>query len=119
MDEIVFTTSSLIDLLSQIDELKDLDVGILEEPNGTLQLNVGNSSYSIDTTYAEEVEAPAEVVDEIGDVNDEAYTTLSDTTDVSIVGVGEEAVESGILKELAKTLAIGGMVRLSANILKK
>lgn len=119
MDEVVFTTSSLIDILSKIDELKDVDVGIVETPDGTLQLQVGESVYALDPNNAESVEVPAEVVEDVADINDDAYQMLDTSSDVAVYGTGEDAIESGILKELAKTLAIGGMVRLSANMLKK
>ena len=38
MDSIVFTPASLIDLLSQIEELKDYDIGISETIDGQIQL---------------------------------------------------------------------------------
>ena len=49
MENIVFTPASLIDLLSKIDELSEFNVGITETIDGDLQLEIGDSIYSIQT----------------------------------------------------------------------
>ena len=48
MNEIVFTPAGLLDLLSQIDEFKDLDIGLAPTIDDKLQLQIGNSIYTID-----------------------------------------------------------------------
>lgn len=117
MDEIMFTTSSLIDLLSQIDELKDVDVGISEFPDGTIQLNVGNSSYDIRTDRADEVEVSQDIVDEISDINEATYNELSESGELSVTD-DIEAINSGAVKQLLKTLLVGGIVRLTSKLVK-
>lgn len=117
MDEIMFTTSSLIDLLSQIDELKDMDVGISESADGIIQLNVGNSSYDIRTDRADEVEVSQDIVDEISDINEATYNELSESGELSVTD-DIETINSGAVKQLLKTLLVGGIVRLTSKLVK-
>lgn len=119
MDSIVFTPASLIDLLSKIEELQDLDVGISETIDNKIQLNVGDSLYIIETNNATDVPVDENTVEQVEDANFDAYDNLDDSVDVILPGEGEEPVESGIIKEIAKTLLVGGLVRLSAGAAKK
>lgn len=119
MESVVFTPASLIDLLSKIEELQDLDVGISETIDNKIQLNIGSSLYIIETENATDVPVDEQIVEQVEDTNFEAYDNLDDSVDVIIPGEGDEPVESGIIKELAKTLLVGGLVRLSAGALKK
>lgn len=114
MENIVFTPASLIDLLSKIDELSEFNVGITETIDGDLQLEIGDSVYSIKTEEATNVIVDESVVNQIETVNESAYESLSDDVDVEYL----ETIESGILKEAAKSLLLGGMLRLSAKLLK-
>ena len=45
MGNLLFTPSAVLDLLVQIDELKDKEVGIVETLDGNLQLSIGDSDY--------------------------------------------------------------------------
>ena len=117
MDSIVFTTSSLLDLLSKIDELREYEIGIAETIDGQIQLTIGDSAYLIDTDNATEVTVDDNVVETVDEANLEAYEGLDESVDVNIYEEGQP-VESGILKELAKSLLLGGMVRLSGKLLK-
>lgn len=114
MENIVFTPASLIDLLSKIDELSEFNIGITETIDGDLQLEIGDSIYSIETEVATEITVDESVVDEVEHANESAYEALSDDVDVEYL----ETIESGILKEAAKSLLLGGMLRLSAKLLK-
>ena len=112
MNELVFTPASLLDLLSQVDELKDLDIGISETLDGNIQLQLGNSTYIIGDD-AKQISADPDIVEDIADLNTETYDELADSTDFI-----QDTVESGIVSELAKTLFIGGVARLTAKYLK-
>lgn len=116
MDSIVFTPASIIDLLSKIDELADYDISITETIDGGFQLTVGDSAYLIPDDAATDVSVPEEAVKTIEDANLEAYENLDDSIDVNMGA--DTPVESGILKEVAKTLLVGGIVRLGAKLLK-
>jgi hypothetical protein len=107
MEEVIFTSAGLLDLLSQIDELKDYDMH-LDDNNGAITLTIGDSTYAI-SKPTDEVEIPEEALEEISDI-------ASDTVDS--FDEEPEAVESGIVKEALKTLLVGGAVRLVAKILK-
>lgn len=106
MEEVVFTSSGLLDLLSQIDELKDYNLN-LDDNNGAISLTVGDSVYSI-SKPKDTVEVSEEALAEISDIADEALSDV-DTS---------ESIESGVIKEALKTLLVGGAVRLVAKILK-
>ena len=115
-NEVLFTPASLLDFLSQIDELADYGISV-EEADGTINVVIGDSTYTINVSDAEVVEAPAEVVEEVADINDATYIEVanSDYTQVD----DEEIVEGGVLREMLKTLAVGGMVRLTTRMLGK
>ena len=116
MTDIVITPSGLLDLLSQIDELKDVNIGLTETADGDLQLQVGDSTYQIDTSNATNVEVDEQVVDTIQDVNIDTYEELGESGDVDVSDY--EPVESGLIKSLAKTLLLGGLVKLTSKMLK-
>ena len=113
MDQLVFTSASILDLLSNIDELKDKNINLTETESG-ISITIGESTYEINTANATEVEVDEEVVEEIDEVTSEAYSELSNNG----VDVQDE-VEGGPIKELIKTLMLGGMVKMTANMLKK
>lgn len=117
MDTILFTPASLIDLLSKIDELKDIDVGISENIDGTIQLQIGSSLYEINTDEALSVSVDDRVVEQVEKENESAYEDLDQDVDVSFDQ--DETIESGLLKEIAKNLLLGGMIRLSGKLLKE
>lgn len=113
MDEILLTPAALLNLLIQIDELNEYDVGITEELNGDIQLTIGNSVYSISNDKTVEIPVDNYVVNNISDININTYETLSDQCNVDLV-----PVESGVIKEIAKSLLVGGLVRLTNKLLK-
>lgn len=118
MNSIVFTPASLIDLLSQIKELSDYPIGITETIDGQIQLNIGESLYIIDTDSATDIQVDDRIVDIVDDTNQEAYENLDESIDVTVSGEGEEDIEAGLIKEIAKTLLVGGLVRLTAGAAK-
>lgn len=118
MDNIVFTPAGLLDLLVNIDELSEYDIGLTETIDHNIQLQIGESIYQLSKSDAEDVVVDDSVVDEVSDINDRAYQELeSSGGDVEIQELDD--VESGIIKELVKTLLVGGMVRLAGKTLKK
>lgn len=115
-NEILFTTASLLDFLQQIDELSDKDI-ILNENDSQITVTIGDSTYSINKNDAEAVEVPDEVVEEVAEINE---TTYEDLDDVEYSEVDEdEVVEGGLITEALKTLAVGGLVRLTGKLLGK
>ena len=117
IDTIVFTPSALMELLASIEELKDKDIGITETIDGKLQLQIGESVYEVESKSDEVVNVPDDVVEKIEDINQESYENMSDNLGED-VEVQQDHVEGGIIKELAKSLLLGGMIRLSGKLLK-
>lgn len=111
MDELVFTPAAVLDLLSSIEELSDYDIDFNED-DSKITINIGESSYEIEKNSASDVEVPDEVVEEVAEINDENYEPYLAEED-------GESVEGGVIKELLKTLAIGGLVRLTKNAISK
>ena len=114
-NEILLTPAALLDFLRQIEELSDKDITLDEESGSSLVVTIGDSSYSIDLNNAEPVEVPEEVVEEVSDINENTYESI-DEIEYAEVAKGE-TVEGGILSEALKTLAIGGLVRLTGKVL--
>lgn len=112
MDELMLTSASLLDILSNIDELNDKDISVNETDSG-IDLSIGDSLYKISSSDAYSISVDQDVVEEISDVADEAYEDLqAEGVDIS------ERVEGGPIKEIVKTLLIGGMIKITANMLK-
>lgn len=111
---IVFTPASLIELLSQIDELNDYSFDLVEDDDGSIKILVGESIYEIPTDKADDVQVETEVIDAVDDINNEAFDELVE----SDVLQEEETITSGIIKELIKTLWVGGVARLTAKTAK-
>lgn len=118
MNETVFTPASVLSLLVSIDELSDKDISLTETFDGKLQLAIGDSIYELVPDTMNEIEVDLEIVEEVEDINSDTYSDLGDAYDI-VYDDSLESVESGILKEVAKSLLLGGMVRLSAKLLTK
>lgn len=115
MDNVVFTPASVLSLLTKIDELKDVNIGMTETMDGKLQLSVGESVYELEPEVDTSVEVDDSVVDKIEDVNQQTYEDLAEDGEVEL----QEEVTGGVLKEIAKTLLLGGMVRLTGKMLRE
>lgn len=114
MDNVVFTPASVLSLLTKIDELKDVNIGMTETMDGKLQLSVGESVYELEPEVDTSVQVDDSVVDKIEDVNQQTYEDLAEDGEVEL-----QEVTGGVLKEIAKTLLLGGMVRLTGKMLRE
>lgn len=115
-NEILFTPAALLDFLSQVEELSDKDISV-DDNGSSITITIGESTYEIKNSDAEEVEVAPEVVEEVADINESAYEEIEDVEYTEIDD--EETVEGGIISEALKTLAVGGMVRLTSKLLGK
>lgn len=113
---ILFTPSALLDFLIQIDELKDKVVSVTETADGDLQVEIGDSAYIVKTDSAKDVDVDQQAAEQVADLNMDAYSDIvEENSDASFEDVN---VEAGILAEIAKTLAIGGLARLNGKAVK-
>lgn len=127
LNEVVFTSASILDLLLKIDELQDYTIGITETLDGNLQLQVGNSIYMINAEDCTTIRVDDEIVGEIENQTEEAYAELvesvSENFDESAFYESEilddEVVEGSIIKDIAKSLTLGGMIRFATKHLLK
>lgn len=111
LSKILFTPAALLDFLSSIEELSEFDIGITESSSGDIQVQIGESTYGVDTSQATDVEVDEDVIDQVDEANEEAYDELDVDT--------QDDVEGGIIKEALKTLLVGGLVRMGAKVLKE
>lgn len=113
---ILFTPSALLDFLIQIDELKDKVVSVTETADGDLQVEIGDSAYIVKTDSAKDVDVEQQAAEQVADLNTDAYSDIvEENSDANFEDVN---VEAGILAEIAKTLAIGGLARLNGKAVK-
>ena len=113
---ILFTPSALLDFLIQIDELKDKVVSVTETADGDLQVEIGDSAYIVKTDSAKDVDVEQQAAEQVADLNMDAYSDIvEENSDANFQYVN---VEAGILAEIAKTLAIGGLARLNGKAVK-
>ena len=117
MSDIVLTPSGLLGFLSQIEELKDKALDFSESED-KIVVTIDNNQYVLDASLAPEIEIDEQSLEQVQDVNEEGYDQLDE--DIEIVDIqGEAPVEGGIIKELIKTLAVGGLVRLTKDAILK
>lgn len=111
---IIFTPASLLEILNQLDELKEYNISVTETLDGNLQIEIGDSVYQVDTDNLEEIKVPEEVVDTVEDINEETYEELIDSNEFEST---EEVVEGGFLKEAIKSLLLGGAIKLIKHLM--
>ncbi len=116
MDEIVFTPAAVLDFMRQIDELKDVDISLVDDPGSSIQFQIGSSAYTINTNNVTDIKVSEDIVEEVSDANVSAYSDM-ESSDVQVDEL--EDIKSGLLKEIGKTLLIGGLVRLTNKLLGK
>jgi hypothetical protein len=108
----VMTLSGLATFLSQIEELQGLDITSYETETGW-EIQVGENTYTVESPVESDVEVSDEVVEDIVDIDETGWQAVENGE------LGDVSIEGGILKEIVKTLAIGGLVRLTKNALTK
>lgn len=113
MDTVVFTPASLLEVLSMIDELNEFELGLTETLDGNYQLQIGDSTYIIETNDTATIDVEEGVVSEVENINQDAYDELEDSGVIETL----EPIESGLLKEAVKSLLLGGAIKLAAKML--
>lgn len=106
--ELLLTSVSLFDILSQISELSSCKIDV-SDTGTSISIKIDDNTYVVKSSSNDIVSAPESVVQDVSEIVDTEYGR-SDSS---------ENIESGVLKEIVKTLAVGGLVRLSAKLLSK
>lgn len=114
MDEVLFTPSAVLHLLTELDELKDKNISLSELSDGNLQISIGDSTYNIVTSTSVKVQVDDSVIETVEEENIQTYEELADNENIEV----SEPVESGILSSVVKSLLLGGMIRLAPKLLK-
>lgn len=114
MTDILFTPAAVLDMLSQIDELKDMELGLEEDDDFNLVFSIGDSRYEISGKKATQVHTDSTNYETAMDADDECLHDLAQKDKIDI----QEDVEGGIVKETIKTLLVGGLVRLTSRLVK-
>ena len=115
MDELVFTPSAVLGLLTSLEELADKEISFIEKEN-SIDISIGNNTYNVKTGQATDVEVSDAGLESVAEANDEGYAELEELGDLEF---DDEPIEGGIIKELVKTLYVGGLVRLTSDAIKK
>ena len=117
MEQYIFTPSSVLDLLTQIDELKEYDIGLTETFDNQFRLTIGDSVYDINSENPDIVSIDDSALNNIVGLNEDTYEDLQESGSVEIENKDVD-ITSGIIKEALKTLLVGGMVRLTGKLLR-
>lgn len=117
--QVVFTPAAVLDLLTQIDELSDKNISLSETLDGKIQITIDASSYIIESNTSE-IEVDDEVVEAIDDENTQAYQDIVDSGQADVIDDDDiEPIEGGMIKDFAKSLLLGGMIRFAGKHLLK
>lgn len=115
-DTLVLTPSGLLTFLVEIEELEGENIYLSETDDGIV-VTIGDSSYTLKSPAESEISIDSEAVDEIDEINEVGYDDIAEDLDESFEN--SEEIEGGIIKELVKTLAVGGLVRLTKDAIMK
>lgn len=115
---LVLTPSALLTFLAQIEELKTTEISLVEDEDA-IRVQIGDDTYVLESPQTSEVEISEDAVEELDSLNEEGYEQLAEDEDINLEDVSGEEVEGGVIKELIKTLAVGGLVRLTKDAILK
>lgn len=118
-EQILFTPASLLDLLCQVDEFAEFEIGVVTGIDGDLILNVGDSQYKIEPDRPLNLEVEPEVAEDVAEQNMSAYEDLVDKYDGVASSDDQEVIESGIYTDTLKNMLVGGLVRMAGKYLKE
>lgn len=117
-EQILFTPASLLDLLCQVDEFAEFELGVVTGIDGDLILTVGDSQYKIEPDHPLDLEVEPEVAEDVAEQNMSAYEDLVDKSD-DVSSGDQEVIESGIYTDTLKNMLVGGLVRMAGKYLKE
>ena len=116
--QVMFTPAAVLDLLTQIEELADKQISLTETLDGKIQIGIGESDYIIEPNTTD-IEVDDEVVEVIDEENTAAYEDIVDSGYAEMADDDIEPIEGGMLKDAAKALLLGGLIRFAGKHLLK
>lgn len=110
MDQTLFSAASLFTILTSIEELDANQIDLDTDESG-ITVSIDGHEYRFDYNDAStaEIEVSEDDLKETEDVIEQEAETQSDP----------EEIEAGVISGLLKTLAVGGLVRLTGKLLKE
>lgn len=114
MGETLFTPAAVLELLTNIEELKDVPISLSEPSGNSINIQVGNNTYQIMLNSALKCVMDKDTVDVIEDEADSAFATLAENDDIVV----EDPVEGGLIKGIVKSLLLGGLIRAVPKLIK-
>lgn len=108
----LFTSAAVMDLLSQLPELADKDLELVNHGDGTMLLTIDGAQYTLRSEEPAEIQVSDDDVDYAQAADDAAFE------DIEGLESSTEPIESGILKHMVKAMLLGGMVKLTSKLLK-
>lgn len=125
MEQNLITTSGLLEILLNIDELSEYPIDVQETTDGNISITIGNSSYvAVTSESAITMNATPEDADLISELNEEVYEEIVEEYSDNDVdfddynpNMPEDTIESGLLKDIAKTFLLGGAIKLAKKLL--
>ena len=114
MSNVVLTPSALLAFLNEIDELKDKEINF-HESDDKISISIDDNTYVLDASDAIEVQVDEQSYEEVETANEDGYEEIGE----DVEEIESDEIESGIIKELIKTLALGGLVKMTKHALEK
>lgn len=114
MSDVILTPSALLGFLNEVEELQDKEITI-QESEDKVAIIIDGTEYVLDASDSIEVQVDEQTYEEVEDANQDGYAELGEDFE----DIDDEEIEGGIIKELVKTLALGGLIRMTKHALEK
>lgn len=114
MSDVLLTPSALLAFLNQVEELKGKEINFYESDN-EISVSIDANTYVLDASDSVELSVDEASYEEVETANEDGYAEIGE----DIEEIESNDIKSGIIKELVKTLALGGLVRLTKHALEK
>ena len=113
MDEVLFSSASLLTILSSIEELDADSIGVDQDETGiTITIDDKRYRFNFNNESTADIKVSDSEMEDAEDAIDSEFAENSEDED------DLEPVEGGLIKDTLKTLLVGGLVRLTSKLLK-
>lgn len=113
MNEVLFSSASLLTILFSIEELNADSIGVDQDETGiTITIDDKQYRFNFNNESTADIEVSDSEMEDTEDAIDSEFAENSEDED------DLEPVEGGLIKDTLKTLLVGGLVRLTSKLLK-